>query len=188
MTYELRTTAGGGAEIIQTRSFGVFDDPAAADHVLRLLLKDEGALTTPSYHGAHKPLEQARRDAVEKPVSIANNAVKVPEPPAATEPTPAPASAPAKAEAARAETKTVDPDDLTLAFSRIKAGEKLGDVAEDYGMTMPQLRARWAAHQKKRLDEGHEVALVDGQERCACGRPFVPSLERPDSCARCANA
>lgn len=70
------------------------------------------------------------------------------------------------------------------AFSRLTAGEKLNDVAPDFGLTMHQLRGIWANHKRqlqKHLAEGGQVA-------CAfCSKPFTPSIASPDKCARCSH-
>lgn len=87
----------------------------------------------------------------------------------------------------------VDPNawnelELSLAFQHIEKGRPLKVVAEEVGKSWTVLRAKWAQHQKAIKDAGGEEVLDDEQERCTtCNRAFVPSAERPDQCARCAN-
>lgn len=78
----------------------------------------------------------------------------------------------------------VDTEQLEAAFIRIAGGEKLGAVASDIGVTMPFLRARWAAF----CQHGQaKVAEEIGQKPCGtCARPFTLSDSQPDLCARCA--
>lgn len=68
------------------------------------------------------------------------------------------------------------------AFARISKGEKLGDVALDFGVDMGRLRALWANHCRylqQHLAEG-------GQIECSnCKKAFTPSISHPDTCARC---
>ena len=73
-------------------------------------------------------------------------------------------------------------DQSQQAFARIQQGEKIHDVAKDFGLTMGQMRSKWALHKRylqKHLAEG-------GQQSCKfCARPFTPSISNPDACARC---
>lgn len=83
--------------------------------------------------------------------------------------------------------KQVDAIELTAeqtqhAFARIQQGEKIHAVAKDFGLTMGQLRGKWANHKRhlqQHLAEG-------GQQPCSlCAHPFTPSISNPDTCARC---
>lgn len=78
-------------------------------------------------------------------------------------------------------------DLLNEAFERLEAGEPVGVVADDIGMTMPKLRSRWAARCKQKkntapppIGDSHEY------EDCRmCGRSFRPTMDSDGLCARC---
>lgn len=202
MTYELRETAAGCAEIVQTHSIGFFDDLAMAEKVLKLLEADalENAMAPRDLDA--EPIETPTSaaptpDAPISPPKIALQA-STPKPtkPSAAPPvvvtpprkTPAPRLVDRPQKSATAPEPDKPEIDLTPAFDRIRAGEKITDIAPDFGMTMPLLRSKWATYQRRHRGAEEAAPLVEGQERCGCGRVFVPSFERSDQCARCANA
>ena len=80
------------------------------------------------------------------------------------------------------DTADLTPEQTQQAFARIQLGDKIHDVAKDFGLTMGQLRGKWANSKRqlqKHLAEG-------GQQPCSlCAHPFTPSISNPDTCARC---
>lgn len=82
----------------------------------------------------------------------------------------------------RVEKTNLTSEQTDTAFSRISKGEKIADVAPDFGVTMGQLRGLWASHCRKlqkHLAEGGQIACLN------CTKPFTPSISHPETCARC---
>lgn len=76
-------------------------------------------------------------------------------------------------------------EETAAAFARIQAGERIGAVAPDFGLTMAQLRAMWA-NNRRQLQK--HIAESGKQPCTLCTRPFIPSVDHPDRCARCRHA
>ncbi|MDR5655227.1 hypothetical protein [Ruixingdingia sedimenti] len=80
---------------------------------------------------------------------------------------------------------TLPAEATAAAFARIQTGERIGEVAPDFGLTMAQLRAMWANHRRQMQKHIAE----SGRQPCVlCAKPFVPSVDHPDTCARCRHA
>jgi transposase-like protein len=111
---------------------------------------------------------------------------------------------------ARSEPQRLEGEDLEAAFAAIRAGEKVSDVAERMGTTMPILRGQWSGQARRERSEQPEAktstALVpvekapqtalgkvttaiqelqDAPNCRLCGRTFVMTPDRQDLCARC---
>ena len=96
---------------------------------------------------------------------------------------PVPDQKPATASVLR-EPVTTPESPLDEAFERIGAGEPLGVVADELGISMPILRSRWARHCRTMKDTAapEELAPVACK---TCGKEFRPSSDGADTCARC---
>jgi hypothetical protein len=80
--------------------------------------------------------------------------------------------------------QNLTPDQVEAAFKRIGDGEKIAEVAIDFGIGMGQLRGLWANSKRqaqKHLAEGGQIACV------TCTKMFTPSISSPDKCARCSH-
>lgn len=76
---------------------------------------------------------------------------------------------------------------LQEAFRRLEAGEKLGRVADDVGIPMPQLRGQWARQQRGTKPDVAATAPHTELESCRlCERDFRPSATSDGLCSRCA--
>jgi hypothetical protein len=64
------------------------------------------------------------------------------------------------------------------AFRRLKAGEKLGTVADDLGLNMPRLRSRWSNYQKG-------LQALAWQPGATVAKPVAPPSEADDGWAVC---
>ena len=75
-------------------------------------------------------------------------------------------------------------DQREAAFMRLGGGEPIAIVAQAFGVAQAQLRGAYGHHCKliqRHLAEG-------GQQPCSlCQKPFIPSLTRPETCARCSH-
>lgn len=100
---------------------------------------------------------------------------------AAVIPEPAPAEAPAVAKATAQPPSATPETPLQEAFRRLAAGEKLGTVADDVGIPMPQLRGQWARHQRN----SNSVPRTDVENCKLCDREFRPSDQSDGLCSRC---
>ena len=197
MTYMLRDRPDGQIEIIvvQPAVVGVFAERDVAERVCVFLQDDEnhGQVDDQpaNFAAAKADVEAAEAEAVAEVVLSGQGGV-----PAFSKPQPRqerrkPGLLPAEVDEP---TRTVQlvvarPKHLTeeqaeQAFARLSGGQKLADVAPDFGITMNQLRGIWANHKRqlqKHLAEG-------GQEACTiCAKPFTPSIASPDKCARCSH-
>lgn len=205
MSYYLRDRSDGQVEILlfRTVQVGLFPNWSSAEAARTFLKADEGELPLPEAAG----FGQTKKD-VEKAFTldlntisrfvIQNGQVYINEPPFdSCAVTTRVRKAPQRRRNLPAivkdkpqmpvQLKDLDTVELTAdqsqqAFARIQQGEKIHDVAKDFGLTMGQMRSKWALHKRylqKHLAEG-------GQQSCKfCARPFTPSISNPDACARC---
>ncbi|KMK68563.1 hypothetical protein [Puniceibacterium sp. IMCC21224] len=89
---------------------------------------------------------------------------------------------PTRVQSAPKASKNNGEPDLAEAFSRIRAGETVKDVADDMGFAFPSLRGKWA-NQKRH----NSVEVSPELEACSlCDKLFKPSTSSPDKCSRCA--
>lgn len=166
-------------------------DRASAERVLRLLQKDTGAepaegprhlvSTTPTAWNPPKPLPdpepadseeyEGQPDALPAPLA---------------DPHPDAERAPARTSPPGAEYRTDWTDEeLHEAFGRIEAGEKLSDVAATFGKSWKSLRGKWANRRHMNVAAGADADEDDREDCRLCGKPFRPTPERLDVCARC---
>lgn len=183
MNYELRDRPDGQVEIVLNRPelVGVFPERDVARKVLLFLTASEAETVDEVAPLGGEPVEPWQPDDVQTEGSPARpkagRATKVqlpavvedkPRPPVWLKPAP-----PALTEAQK-----------DKAFERITAGEKLGAVAADIGVSMQQLRGAWAHH--CRTLQAHLAG--GGLQPCSlCGKPFTPSISNPETCARCSH-
>lgn len=187
MTYTIRDRQDGMVEIVFSSPIliGIFPERETAEKVCAYMQTDEGELPLPEAAGfgrAQKDVEEAASidlDAVE-----AETAPPVRKARARTRNLPAVVKDKPQMPVQMTQVDAVELTDAQQqqAFARIQQGEKIYDVARDFGLTMGQLRGKWANHKRnlqKHLAEG-------GQQPCSlCAHPFTPSISNPDTCARC---
>lgn len=113
------------------------------------------------------------------------------------EPAPAVVMTPAPAVVTALKPETAPPEKpetpLQEAFRRLEAGEKLGAVADDVGLPMPQLRGQWARRQRSNDPAPAPTpapavpTMSRGEvENCKlCEREFRPSDTSDGLCSRC---
>lgn len=205
MSYYLRDRSDGQVEILlfRTVQVGLFPNWSSAEAARTFLKADEGELPLPEAAG----FGQTKKDVKEaftldlNTISrfvIQNGQVYINEPPldscaVTTRVRKAPQrrrNLPAivkdkpqmPVQLKQLDTADLTPEQTQQAFARIQLGDKIHDVAKDFGLTMGQLRGKWAnskRQQQKHLAEG-------GQQPCSlCAHPFTPSISNPDTCARC---
>lgn len=181
MTYMLRDRPDGQFEIVLTRSMlvGIFPEKQTASKVMFFLREEEIDLV----EDAPATFGQASRDTAEAvdsvldTIDMADHAKPAPiRPPVPAQIKRTPPAAPIKA--------ALTDEQAEVAFGRISAGEKLGVVAPEFGLTMNQLRGLWANHCRKL----QQHLTTGGKVVCRmCGKDFMPSLSHPDTCARCSH-
>ena len=202
MSYYLRDRSDGQVEILlfRTVQVGLFPNWSSAEAARTFLKTDEGELPLPEAAGfgqAKKDVEEAFTldlDTVSRFV-IRNGQVSCEGPSPNFGPVPRiapqrrrnlPAIVKDKpqmpVQLKQLDTADLTPEQTQQAFARIQLGDKIHDVAKDFGLTMGQLRGKWANSKRqlqKHLAEG-------GQQPCSlCAHPFTPSISNPDTCARC---
>ena len=182
MTYMLRDRADGQIEIVHLRPtvVGVIIDRHMAEAFVRFLGRRDGEdgdtiTLEPGSPTASAALAEALEKAEVMDVAAARvkanaNVIISPLRPA-----------PAETQGA----KPVSVADRDAAFACLRAGEKLTDVAERYGMTMGRLRGLWA--QSRKTDRpAAEPAWPEYSEDCRlCGKTFVACDVSDGLCARC---
>lgn len=130
-----------------------------------------------SLNGSSAPTVQARP---------AKPAPKVAE----TAPAKPQAPKPPKTEASEAEVANDTPwtdDELDEALLRLLNGEKIRDVARDFGKSWTALRSKWASS-KSELMAVKSPDTPDSTAECKmCGRTFKQNRDNLDLCARCNN-
>lgn len=189
MSYLLRDRPDGQVEIVLFRPvlIGTFPERDVAERVYAFLKHDEPALpddAPASFSKANADVHEAEGASLAEilPDDLKPLAEKVAEPVRNL-----PALTPEKPQAPVFLTPPVGrltEEQRETAFRRIADGQKIGDIAPEYGLTMGQLRAMWAHHRRmlqRHLAEGGPVACR------LCERPFTPSVMHPDTCARCSH-
>lgn len=191
MGYTLRNRPDGQVEILLSKPvlIGVFPERAIAVRVLEFL-EDQGDPSQPDAANQSEflpaqlvqpvpsvrtvpPLTtvtaEVQKSALSRPETSQNLPAVAPERPSA--PVFYKAHAPGLSETQR-----------DAAFRRIADGEKIGQIAPEFGLTMAQLRGLWANHKRNlqsHMAEGGKIACAN------CQKPFMPSISHPDTCARC---
>lgn len=158
MGCQLRNRPDGQVEIVENRPVvvGVFADHGIAVRVLQMLTNGVA------------PASALPKVPVMRKVDLEEMDDEAPRPPAWKKPEP----------------MTLTEGEKDKAFERIAAGEKVGNVAAEIGVSMPQLRAAWAHH--CRSLQAHLQG--GGLQSCGlCGKPFTPSISNPENCARCSH-
>lgn len=176
MAYEIEQTDGGLFRLSQVQRVFVaeFADAALADEVVRLL------------EGGDRPAEPLPETAAAPQTIIPPKPEPTVDPNAVAEGVAA-AFAPAKAEGPAEIDAPAEPD-WTHGYELIKGGASVTDAAASIGATMFQMRAKWAAHRKRQAKSG-EILQAPDEARCEiCDKVFLPSPDRIDRCARCAEA
>ena len=187
MSYYLRDRSDGQVEILLFRTVrvGLFPNWSSAEATRTFLKTDEGELPLPEAAG----FGQAKKD-VEEAASIDLDAVEAETAPPVRKARARTRNLPAivkdkpqmPVQLKQLDTADLTPEQTQQAFARIQLGDKIHDVAKDFGLTMGQLRGKWANSKRqlqKHLAEG-------GQQPCSlCAHPFTPSISNPDTCARC---
>ena len=181
MSYMMRDRPDGQFEIVLNKPIlvGIFPDEGEASKVMFFLAEEEEDFAEES----HASFGQALRDTRDAEAEIAAELQAIEVPTAAPPLTRVQALVPkAKRPAVLVVSDRLTEDQIEAAFLRIDAGEQLGKVAEDYGVTMGQmrsLRGQQARKIQQHLAEGGKVICT------MCKEKFVPSLSHPDTCARC---
>lgn len=194
MKYQIHPCGDGRFEIqrVETVTIGVMYDQGLADMVLAMMNSLAG--------GADVQPEEVDLDlpaALAPTLPKADGKTGLPQiggefVPLSIEPAPATVTAPApyvvtakEPEKPRAELHETP---LQEAFRRLEAGEKLGAVADDVGIPMPQLRGQWARQQRGNSAAAKPAtASSAAPENCRlCEREFRPSDTSDGLCARCA--
>lgn len=190
-TFYLEHKDDGKIDLVRTDPvvIGTFTDEANARNVLDLVVGQALEQT---------PVEPRKMSDFLKPVDDSD----APKPAKALPPKPKPTPKPKPKVAAKSAPKTAQPakksvlpvpiakktemtlseDDLNVAFDRIRNGEKIAMIAQDIGVPMMSLRAKWANHNRYL----NATVNPDPQIQCACGRDFTPSGINNTMCARCA--
>lgn len=181
MGYEIRDRADGMFELVFARPvlLGIFPERDAANQYRAFLNDQEPDLPEDqpaSFGQALKDVAEATSDLDDAPPPVRKSAP----------PTKLPAVVPNKpkppAQIRDDSAAGMSDEDTAKAFARVQQGEKLFDVARDFGVSGNSLRAKWAKHKRdlqKHMAEG-------GQQPCRlCMRLFTPSISNPDTCARC---
>lgn len=183
MSYMMRDRPDGQFEIVLTRPIlvGIFPEREIASRVMLFLSEDEMEMTD----DAPASFGQALRDAAAAEADTQAALQALIEAPQASPPLthlPAVRAQPKARSVALVPRVVLTEAQQELAFARITAGEKIGAVAPDFGLSFQQLRGLWANQCRKiqaHLAEG-------GQVPCKmCSAKFIPSLSHPDTCARC---
>lgn len=182
MSYMLRDRPDGQFEIVLSRPIlvGIFPEKETASRVMFFLQEEETELVD----DASASFGQALRDAAAAEADTQAALLDVVDVPEASPPAllPVVVVKPKANPVALVPRVLLSDEQTEAAFARIIAGEKIGVVAPDFGLTMQQLRGLWANQCRKiqaHLAEG-------GQVPCKmCRTKFMPSLSHPDTCARC---
>lgn len=191
MGYTLRNRPDGQVEILLSKPvlIGVFPERAMAVRVLELL-EDQGDPSQPEAAGQPQllpaqPVQPA--PSVRTAPTLITVTTEVPEStilrsylpknlPAVVQERPSPPVF------YKAQASGLSEAQKDAAFRRIADGEKIGQVAPDFGLTFYQLRGLWANHKRNlqsHMAEGGKIACAN------CQKPFTPSISHPDTCARC---
>lgn len=194
MTYQLRDRPDGQIEIVVLRpeTVGTFADRAIAEKVMTFLQEDDAFNGVRAAEEEPEGLFGAR---VEAEAALVVEEVLEELAPASPGPAMRPDdAAPVQLPAVLAPEKPRQPAQLTPppgvlteqqkdeAFQRLMAGEKMPDVARDFGVTFAQMRGLWTGY-RRRMQQHYAGG---GRVRCRqCQRPFMPSVTHPDTCARC---
>lgn len=184
MSYMMRDRPDGQFEIVLQKPIlvGVFPERDTAERIVAFLQTNDVDLIEgepASWSKAKRDVEEATK--AETLEDIPETYPKQAEQPKVKAATPA-VVAPKRPPAIRVEKTDLTFEQTEAAFARISNGEKIGDVAPDFGVTMGQLRGLWANHCRKlqlHLAEGGQIECIN------CKKAFTPSLSHPDTCARC---
>lgn len=183
MGYEIRDRSDGMFEVVITRPVmvGIFPDWIRAESYRAWLSDHDPELPAeePACFGqALKDVAEAETDDLSE---IAPPPVRK-SPPARNLPAVVPEKPKAPAQVVADSGANFTPEQRQEMFSRIHNGEKVIDVAKDFGISFGQLRGMWANHKRYM----QKYMAEDGQEPCLnCKRMFTPSLSNPYTCARC---
>lgn len=187
MTYTIRDRQDGMVEIVFSSPIliGIFPERDTAEKVCAYMQTNESELPLPEAAG----FARAQKD-VEEAASIDLDAVEAETAPPVRKARARTRNLPAivkdkpqmPVQLKQLDTADLTPEQTQQAFARIQLGDKIHDVAKDFGLTMGQLRGKWTNSKRqlqKHLAEG-------GQQPCSlCAHPFTPSISNPDTCARC---
>ena len=189
MSYVVRDRPDGQVEILFSRPIlvGIFPARETATTVCAFL--NDGEPELPPDEPAR--FSQASTDVAEAEDDATDLSEIVPDTPAPVRkarparsnlPATVPEKPKAPAQIQPDDDTTLTPDQAMQAFARIQQGERIIDIAKDFGVSMGHLRSRWALH--KRYLQQHMAE--GGQQACTlCAHPFTPSISNPDTCARC---
>lgn len=197
MEFRLSETTPGTFEIVQfvPETVGTFRDRALAEKVLDFIRKDAGLpdgtlLTEPVIAPVPQPEAQ--------PAS----SLKAPE-------TPKRATRAPNIQQSETQYFGWTDAELAQAFQRLENGEKVKDIANEFGKSWGTLRGKWAAHKRLSLPKNPEpttAALVPvsepvltpvekitsavqdlkDQDPCTiCGKYFKPTPDSMEHCAAC---
>lgn len=210
MEYQLNEVRPGEFEVVRSMPvvMGTFTDPDVAQKFMIFLeLEDKGeqrALASIVANADETPIAPAgSASSVEMPESTV-------EPDQAT-PSVSPAKPPSAPDtpATKFDGEAWTELELAAAFKLLSEGQKLKDVAAWHGKCWKRLRSKWAAQCRAKKTPTAEsgsgalapvsepaktplekvtaaVAELNAQEQCnVCGRPFRPTPDNLDLCARC---
>lgn len=199
MDYIIQET-DGQFEIAQVTPvvIGRFTDQAIAVRVLEMLVKDANAEITQKLEF---PVLVVEAETPPKPDAPA------PERPVTLKPAPL-KPVPEKAKPVTAKPVAWENAELEVAFARLKKGEKLQVVADDFGKSWTSLRSRWAGRKSAQAKKAREeqvknlpaipastvttaiaaIGELKDQPNCnICGRRFTLTPENIDQCPRCSD-
>lgn len=181
MSYQIRDRSDGMFELVFDKPVlvGIFPERDGAEKYCAFLNDQDPELPEDqpaSFGQALKDIAEAVSDLDEIPPPVRNSSRPANLPAVVLDKPKAPAQIRDDSAAGMSDEETAK------AFARIQQGEKVFDVARDFGVSGNSLRAKWAKH--KRDLQKHMAEA--GQQPCRlCKRPFTPSISNPDTCARC---
>ena len=183
MGYEIRDRSDGMFELVFAKPVlvGIFPERDGAEQYRTFLADQESELPVDE----PASIDQALKDVAEVEADDLSEIAPPPvrkSPLARNLPAVVPEKPKAPVQVVADSGASFTPEQRQEMFSRIHNGEKVIDVAKDFGISFGQLRGMWANHKRYM----QKYMAEDGREPCLhCKRMFTPSLSNPYTCARC---